>query len=168
MITMNKANKILDIILNEYPSLKDEEIKLVKSNEFSVEMNLFENIVTIADEVKDDIFSKYIRKYLLTKNFDTNCYMFNGLYEVFSLIHEIGHIYYKEYAQESEKYYQEYKNKIHNSYRDAFFEYRNIPYETLADEFTINIIQNNAVVIWSIMNNISIEDAQEEYDFWNM
>lgn len=168
MITMNKANQILDIILNEYPSLKDEEMELVEGNEFSVEIGLFKSIVTVADKVKDNNFSKYIREYLLTKNFDTNCYMFNGLYEIFSLIHEIGHIYYKEYAQENEKNYKEYKNKVHNSYKNAFYEYRNIPYETLADEFAINIIKNNAVTIWSIMNDINIEKAQEEYDFWNM
>ena len=168
MFTINKVNQICEIILNEYPSLKNENIKFIKGNEFSVEIGLFESVVTIADKVKDNIFSKYIREYLLTKNFDTNYYVFNGLYEVFSLIHEIGHIYYKEYAQESSEHYQEYKNKSHNSYKNAFYEYRNIPYEKLADKFAINIIRNNVIDIWSIMNDISIEKAQEEYDFWNM
>ena len=93
--------------------------------------------------------------------------MFNNLYEVFSFIHEVGHIYYKEYAYESEKHYKKYKDKIHKSYRDAFYEYRNIPYEVLADEFAINIIKNNVITIWSIMNDIDIEKAQEEFEFWN-
>jgi hypothetical protein len=171
MFTINKAEKILNIILESYPSLKDEEIIIKYDKEFSVNIGLLNNnIVTISNKMNDDIFNKNIRSYLLTKDFDTNNYMFDDLYEVFGFIHEIGHIYYKDiYSNEDiQTYYVNYKNKTYTSIKQAFKEYRSIPSEKVADEFAINIIKNNVIKIWSIMNDINEKQAEEEYNFWNM
>ena len=34
MFTINKANQILEIVLNEYPSLKNEEIRLLSTTTY--------------------------------------------------------------------------------------------------------------------------------------
>ena len=39
--------------------------------------------------------------------------------------------------------------------------------ERLADEFAAIIIKNQTIKIWSVMNEISEEEAQEEFNFWS-
>ena len=43
----------------------------------------------------------------------------------------------------------------------------NIKSERLADEFAAIVIKNQTIKIWSLMNEISEEEAQEEFKFWS-
>ena len=94
---------------------------------------------------------------------EPNIDMFYDFQEVCAFLHEIGHIYYKDIDSD----YKEYKNKTYNSYTQAWKEYRNIESERLADEFAAIVIKNQTIKIWSLMNKISEEEAEEEFKFWS-
>ena len=164
MLTIEKASKLLDIAFNEYPSLKDEEINIKYGKEFEVEIAIFDNLISIVKELPKNNFRSWMSRYLEVEfDLDPNVYMFYDFQEVFAFLHEIGHIYYKDITSD----YKTYKSKTYNSYTQAWREYRNIKSERLADEFAAIVIKNQTIKIWSLMNEISEEDAEEEFEFWS-
>ena len=168
MFTVEKATKLLNICYKEYPSLQDEFIEIKIGKEFLCMNDTLGNIVTIINKSKEDYFSKYIRNYLIKEfDLDSNSYVFNDFLECFSFLHEIGHIYYSD-MNSSNEVYNAYKEKVYDSYYQAFNEYRHIEGEHLADEFAVTMLKNQAINIYSIMNEISIDQATEEYNFWNL
>ena len=164
MLTIEKATQLLNIAFNEYPSLKDEEINIKYGKEFEVEATNFDNMISIVKELPRDEFKSWMGRYLETEfNLDPNVYMFYNFTEVHAFLHEIGHIYYKDITSD----YKTYKSKTYNSYTQAWREYRNIKSERLADEFAAIVIKNQTIKIWSLMNEISEEEAEEEFKFWS-
>ena len=164
MLTIEKATQLLNIAFNEYPSLEDEEINIKYGKEFQVEIAIFDNMISIVKELPKDNFRSWMSRYLEAEfDLDQNIYMFYDFQEVFAFLHEIGHIYYKDMKSD----YKEYKNKTYNSYTQAWKEYRNIKSERLADEFAAIVIKNQTIKIWSLMNEISEEEAEEEFKFWS-
>ena len=164
MLTIEKASKLLNIAFSEYPSLKDEKINIKYEKEFEVEIGTFDNMISIVKELPRDEFKSWMGRYLETEfNLDPNVYMFYNFLEVHAFLHEIGHIYYKDIDSD----YKEYKNKTYNSYTQAWREYRNIKSERLADEFASIVVKNQTIKIWSLMNEISEEEAEEECEFWS-
>lgn len=170
MFTLEKAKKIINIIFEEYPSLKDEIITIKEGLEFSVNMFLG-NDIEITNFNKENSFKKnivsYARKYF---DFKDQHIMFYDFEECFGFIHEVGHIYYNNLVAEESKNvaYSNYKNKVYNSYNQAFEEYRAIPTEHHADQFAVNIIKNRTADMYAIMNEKSLQDATDEYNFWSM
>ena len=63
--------------------------------------------------------------------------------------------------------YEAYKSKTYNNYSQAWRAYRNIKSERLADEFATIVIKKQTIKIWSLMNEISEEEAEEEFKFWS-
>lgn len=170
MLTIEKISELLDIAKYEYPSLYNELIEVDEDNRFSVTnirgIGMF--YICYASKLPYDDHKKWMYKYLEKEyGLDGNKLMYNDFIEVFAFLHEVGHIYYTDITSEDEEYYQEYKAKVYNSYNEAWYQYRQIPSERMADEFAVNIIKKNIYKIWSIMNDISIEKAKEEYEFWN-
>ena len=164
MLTIEKASKLLNIAFSEYPSLKDEEINIKYGKEFQVEATNFDNMISIVKELPRDDFKSWIGRYLETEfDLDPNVYMFYNFTEVHAFLHEIGHIYYKDMKSD----YEAYKSKTYNSYTQAWREYRNIKSERLADEFAAIVIKNQTIKIWSLMNEISVKEAEEEFEFWS-
>lgn len=168
MFTVEKANKLLNICYKEYASLQDEFIEIKEGKEFSCLNDTLGNIITIINKYKSDYFKEYIGKYLLKEfDLDENNYMFYDFIECFSFLHEVGHIYYNDMNSPNEVY-QAYKEKVYNSHYQAFMEYRHIEGENLADGFAVTMLKNQTVNIWSIMNEITTDQANEEYKFWNL
>ena len=164
MLTIEKATQLLNIAFNEYPSLKDEEINIKYGEQFEVESTAFDNMISIVKELPRDNFKSWMDRYLESEfDLDPNVYMFYDFQEVFAFLHEIGHIYYKDIDSD----YKEYKNKTYNTYTQAWREYRDIKAERLADEFAAIVIKNQTIKIWSLMNDISEEEAEGEYKFWS-
>ena len=164
MLTIEKAIQLLNIAFNEYPSLKDEEINIKYGEQFEVESTAFDNMISIVKELPRDNFKSWMDRYLESEfDLDPNVYMFYNFTEVHAFLHEIGHIYYKDIKSD----YETYKSKTYNSYSQAWREYRNIESERLADEFAATIIKNQTIKIWALMNEISEEEAQEEFNFWS-
>ena len=164
MLTIEKATQLLNIAFNEYPSLKDEEINIKYGEQFEVESTAFDNMISIVKELPRDNFKSWMDRYLESE-FDLvpNVYMFYSFTEVHAFLHEVGHIYYKETTSD----YKSFLAKTYNSYSQAWKEYRNMKAEKLADEFTAIIIKNQTIKIWSVMNEISEEEALEEFNFWS-
>lgn len=168
MFTVEKATKLLDICYNEYPSLQDYLIEIKEGKEFSCLNDFLGSVITIINKSKEDYFSKYIRKYLIKEfDLDSNNYVFNDFLECFSFLHEVGHIYYSD-MNSSNEVYKAYKEKVYDSHFQAFNEYRRIEGEKLADSFAVTTLKNKAINIYSIMNEITMERATEEYNFWNL
>ena len=164
MFTIEIATQLLNIAFNEYPSLKDEEINIKYGKEFEVELTAFDNIISIVKELPRDDFKSWMDRYLESEfDLDPNVYMFYNFTEVYSFLHEVGHIYYKDVTSD----YNLYLAKTYNSYSQAWREYRNMKAERLADEFAAIIIKNQTIKIWALMNEISEEEAQEEFNFWS-
>ena len=168
MFTIKKANKLLNIIYKEYPSVQDEFIHIKMGKEFSASIDTLGSVITIEKEInKKDSFYKYIYDYLKKEfDLDANILMFYDFLECFSFLHEVGHIYYKDMQSDS-VVYKNFKNKVHSSYKSAFLEYRQIPGEKLADEFAATMMHNRTLDIWAIMQDITTEQAKEEYLFWS-
>ena len=170
MFTTKKAEKILNLVRREYSTLYNELIFIEEGEEFSMFEMFDMATITIQGEMTDRKWVKWMYKYLNKNyNLDSNVYMFNNFIEVFAFIHEIGHLYYKDLTTPEEiKFdYKEYKERVYNSYEEAWKTYREIPNEKLADEFAVNFIKNNTIKIWSIMNEITEEKAKEEFEFWS-
>ena len=64
MLTIEKANKLLDIAFSEYPSLKDEEINIKYGENFQVEIAIFDNVISIIKELPRDNFESWMSRYL--------------------------------------------------------------------------------------------------------
>lgn len=168
MFTVEKATKLLNICYKEYPSLQDYLIEIKEGKEFSCMNDFLGSVITIINKSKEDYFSKYIRRYLIKEfDLDSNNYVFDDFLECFSFLHEVGHIYYNDMNSSSEVY-NAYKEKVYNSHYQAFIEYRHIEGENLADSFAVTMLKNQTVNIWSIMNEISTDRANEEYNFWSI
>lgn len=164
MLTIEKATQLLNIAFSEYPSLKDEEINIKYGEKFQVEIAIFDNVISIVKELPRDNFESWMSRYIEKEfDLDPNIYMFYDFQEVFAFLHEIGHIYYKDVDSN----YEAYKSKTYNSYTQAWREYRNIKSERLADEFAAIVIKKQVIKIWSIMNEIPEEEAEEEFEFWS-
>ena len=166
MLTLTKAYKLLELVKSE--GMKLDNIKLIKDDEFSYSTN---GIITIQN-CNFNINSKWYKfmiEYLKKEyNLDSNVYMFYDFLETFSFLHEVGHA--RQGLDNDSKYDDEYflyENTIYESYEDAFKTYRELTLEKDADQFAVSFIKNNKFEIWSIMNDISMAEAMEEYSFWN-
>lgn len=70
-------------------------------------------------------------------------------------------------VENEQVYYNNFKNRIYNSYHEAFKAYRNIPTESLADKTAIDLMIKYNCEIYSIMNEVTFSVAKSEIDFWN-
>ena len=86
---------------------------------------------------------------------------------IFSFLHEIGHIVNINKINNESVYYSDFKNAVYNSHQQAFKAYREIPTESLADASAIEIMIKYNTEIYSMFNNMSIEEAKTEINFWN-
>ena len=163
MLTIEKVNKVFNVLEKEYPALwKDiSSISTITvgnkfcAKNFDTEYS-FDYEIMIEEELTDKLFLKYIKEYLLNKGLEVNKYKYKikNLYELFALLHEIGHIVYREYLHDSDKEYIEYHNINAESYeeKDLFYKYRNIPFEKMADDFAIDIIKKHSLKFKRILN----------------
>lgn len=168
---LNKYNELLKITQYEYPSLYNESILIEKDNKFYVESDILldAHIIHIGNLEITDKHTNWINNYLKEEyDLDANKHMYYNFNDVFAFLHEVGHIYYGHKNYNSKELYQNYKQKEYSSHKEAWKEYRQIPDEKEADEFAVNIMKNNIYKIWSIMNDITEEQAKEECEFWNI
>lgn len=172
MLNIEKAQNILNMVINEYPSLYSDMIELKMSDHFCLETyNIFnDSVIHIGKMDYQSKFVKWLNKYLKNEyGLDANKHMYRNFNDVFAFLHEVGHLYYFDILKENEKNegYKEYKNEKFYNYNEAWESYRKIPNEKIADEFAVTFMNNNIIKIWAVMEDITIEKAKEEYDFWN-
>lgn len=165
MLDINKANKLLDLVKKE--GINVDDIRIEESDKFSYSTN---DIITIQN-CNFNINSKWYKfmiEYLKKEyNLDSNVYMFYDFLETFSFLHEVGHS--KQGLEINSKYDNEYflyENTIYKSYEDAFKTYRELTLEKDADKFAVSFIKRHKFEIWSIMNDITLKEAEEESQFW--
>ena len=166
MLTMEKAQQILQIAYDSSLSLNDVIIK--EGKEFSYYNDGLGDVITIIPNIKPSKWTDFMNKYLKNElNLNPSEYMFYDLLEVFNLLHEVGH----SKQNDKSKYNKEYINyelTVFDNYEEAYRTYRNLTLEKDADKFASDFIKNHKFEIWSIMNDISIDEAIEEYNFWNI
>ena len=165
MLTIEKVNKVFDVLEKEYPALwKDiSSINTITvgnkfcAKNFDTEYS-FDYEIMIEEELTDELFLKYIKEYLLNKGLEVNKYKYKikNLYELFALLHELEHIVYRQYLHDSDEEYIKYYN-INlelESYKEKelFYKYRNIPFEKMADDFAIDIIKKQSLKFKRILN----------------
>lgn len=165
MLTLTKANKILELVKSE--GIKIDNIKLIKDNEFSYSTDGMITIQNCNFNINSKWY-KFMIKYLKKEyDLDSNVYMFYDFLETFSFLHEVGHS--KQGLEINSKYDNEYflyKNTMYKSYEDAFKTYRELTLEKDADKFAVSFIKSHKFEIWAIMNDISVKEAKEESQFW--
>lgn len=168
MFTVEKAQKLLNIVYKECPSLQNEFIDIKLGKKFSVMINRLGAVIEISNHMdRHNHFCRYINSYLNEEfELDSNKLMFYNYHECFSFLHEVGHIYYSDLNDDT-ILYKNFKNKVHDSYKSAFLEYRKIPSEYLADQFASIVLKNRLIEIWALMNEITEEKAKEELLFWS-
>lgn len=165
MLTMEKAQKILQIAYDSCLSLNDIFIK--EGKEFSYYNDGLGDVITIIPVIKQSKWTAFMDKYLKNQlDLDPSKYMFYGFLEVFSLLHEIGHSLQNDKSKYNKEYVN-YKEKVYSSYEEAYTIYRNLSLEKDADKFASNFMKDHKYEIWSIMNDITFAEAIEEYNFWN-
>lgn len=173
MLTIEKINKIIQVVYEIYPALKGELIEIIEGTNFSMIETIGSYTVTYNKKLdKDDKYKKSIVECLRKHHdFKDSDLMYSCFEETFSFLHEIEPIYYN-YTVDSQVQniqYSNFRNMIHENYDKSFFKYRQIETEKLADKFAINILKSNKKApIWAIMNDIILDKAKEEIEFWSM
>lgn len=173
MLTREKIDKVMKYVYKSYPSLKDKEIEFYKGDQFQVKNTLGFYIVNYQERIQDNKLKLAIWDYFAKEyNIQDSDSMYSDFLEVLALLHEIGHIYYWNLCS-NEKSNLEYanfkKDQPNFRYMENLYNYRQIESEKLADQFAATILKGKYKVnIWAIMNNISIQKAQEEVKFWSM
>lgn len=166
MLTIEKSYKILNLV-NKYHNINND-ISIIQGDQFSFYTDSLGSVITIKEEFKKDSWLNFMNDYLKSNlDLDPNKYMFYDFLEVFNLLHEIGH----SLQNNKNKYndeYKIYKSKTYKDNKEAYTIYRNLTLEKNADLFASKFIKDHKFEIWSIMNNISINEAIEEYNFWNI
>lgn len=166
MLTIEKSYKILNLV-NKYHNINNDII-IIKGVQFSFYNDNLGSVITIKEEFKKDSWLSFMHDYLKNNlNLDPNKYMFYDFLEVFNLLHEIGH----SLQINKDKYndeYKIYKSKTYKNNKEAYTIYRNLTLEKDADLFASKFIKDHKFEIWSIMNNISVDEAVAEYNFWNI
>lgn len=169
--TLTKAEKLLNLALENYEEeLKDYIIGIKKSNKFSVAISFLNCNIKITNKMQSPSFKEFLPGYLREIfNFNTNNYGIYDFNECFAFLHEIGHlVHYTECDNEEEQYNYFYSQLANNSSREAFYKYREIETERLADSFAVEMLTKFKVEIWAIMNEISISKAKEEISVWDL
>ena len=165
MLTIEKSNKILNLV-NKYHNLND--VVIIQGKQFSFYTDTLGSVITIKEEFKKDSWTNFMYDYLKSNlDLDPNKYMFYDFLEAFNLLHEIGH----SLQVNKDKYndeYIKYRSKAYKDNKEAYTIYRNLTLEKDADLFASNFIKDHKFEIWSIMNDISINEAIEEFNFWNI
>lgn len=166
MLTIEKSYKILNLV-NKYHNINND-ISIIQGDQFSFYTDSLGSVITIKEEFKKDSWTNFMYDYLKSNlDLDPNKYMFYDFLEAFNLLHEIGH----SLQNNKDKYnneYKIYKSKTYKDNKEAYIIYRNLTLEKDADIFASDFIKDHKFEIWSIMNNISINEAIEEYNFWNI
>lgn len=165
MLTLTKAYKILELVKSE--GIKLDNIKLIKDDKFSYNTNGIIAIQNCNFNINSKWYEFMIEYLKKEYNLDSNVYMFYDFLETFSFLHEVGHS--KQGLEINSKYDDEYflyENTIYKSYEDAFKTYRELTLEKDADKFAVSFIKRHKFEIWSIMNDITLKEAEEESQFW--
>lgn len=156
MLTIEKANKILQI--------ENINIDIKEGKEFNFSTD---NTITILSQIQNGSWKNFMDNYIKNEfNLNASKYMFYDLLEVFNLLHEVGHSKQNDKSKYNKEYIK-YELTVFNSYEEAYTSYRNLTLEKDADLFASEFIKNHKFEIWSIMNDITIADAVNEYNFWN-
>lgn len=165
MLTIEKSNKILNLV-NKYHNIND--VIIIQGDQFSFYTDTLGSVITIKKEFKKDSWTNFMYDYLKNNlDLDSNKYMFYDFLEVFNLLHEIGHSLQNNKDKCNDEYNQ-YRSKTYKNNEEAYTIYRNLSLEKDADLFASKFIKDHKFEIWSIMNDISINEAIEEYNFWNI
>ncbi|MGL5767627.1 MAG: ImmA/IrrE family metallo-endopeptidase [Sarcina sp.] len=168
MLTVEKANKILSIVIQDQKDLILDIVKVKEGSSFCCYYNIFdENIIEIEKQVKEEYYKDNILNYLYKKGLKNLNTMFTGSIEVFSLLHEIGHILNGDTLKTNNA--KNFMQGIEGT-TTQFKAYREIKEEAAADQFAINILNNEElnIKIWSIMEEMTEEVVKENKEFWSM
>ncbi|HFD2033481.1 TPA: hypothetical protein ACF2DD_002058 [Clostridium perfringens] len=173
MFTIEKAKQILNLIEGVKPELKFACIDIELGNKFAVRSELLNDTIVIVDKIKDNSFNELMKEYIKEElKFDNSNFMFQNQNEVFAFLHEIGHII--DYLNndnsldDREVQFTNYKDTKYTTIREQFNAYRSISAEKFADLFAVEMLEKFKLNIWAIMENITIEKAKEQEEFWLM
>lgn len=166
-----QVTELLQLAKKVYPMLNNCNITIKESNEFSciVEGNNTYTVTYTNDLIfTKDYYFNNICSYLQEKfKFKDSVKMVKEFELIFSFLHELGHIVNMNKIDNESVYYSNFKNTVYTSERQAFKTYREIPTENLADASAVEIMTKCNVEIYSMFNNMSIDEARTEIDFWN-
>ncbi|WP_297994185.1 hypothetical protein [uncultured Clostridium sp.] len=171
MMKRYQVTELLQLAVKVFPLLNNCNITIKETNEFSCivkDNNTY--IITYTNDIsfKHDYYFKNICNYLQDKfKFNDSVKMVREFELIFSFLHEIGHIVNINKINNESVYYSDFKNAVYNSHQQAFKAYREIPTESLADASAIEIMIKYNTEIYSMFNNMSIEEAKTEINFWN-
>ena len=165
---LNKYNELLKIAQEEYPSLYNELIFIEEDQEFSVTTAMEMHCIYVTT-LKRDNYQLWLENYLNTEyGLNASEHMYFNFYEAFAFLHEVGHIYYNDMNYDVETIYKNYKGKTYKNYNEAWKAYRQLENEKIADQFAVTIMEKHIYKIWSIMNDITEEQAKKEYEVWDI
>lgn len=166
-----QVTELFQLAKKVYPMLNNCNITIKETNEFSCivkENDTYIVTYTNAPSFKHDYCFKNICSYLQDKfKFKDGVKMVKEFEMIFSFLHELGHIVNMNKVVDESVYYSNFKTAVYTSQRQVFNTYREIPTESLADASAIEIMSKCNVEIYSMFNNMSIEEAKEEIKFWN-
>lgn len=163
--------ELFQLAKKTYPMLNNCNITIKETNEFScIVEGKNKYIVTYTNDLSftKDYYFNNICSYLQDKfKFKDSVKMVREFELIFSFLHELGHIVNMNKVANESVYYSNFKNAVYTSQRQAFKTYREIPTESLADASAVEIMTKCNVEIYSMFNNMSIDEAGTEIDFWN-
>ena len=153
MITLYQANKIYELVRNEYFSLLNNELLFISEG---TRFCFFKNIIGCDIHIKSEFNNKKeqeVVRLITNKGLQNEFKMMEGINEVIAFLHEVGHFYdFVLHGFINDEGYKEFKEKSFFSINQANKDYRSIPAENFADMFAVNFINKHGRKIWKIMN----------------
>lgn len=166
MMTIEKYEKVLNFVAQKNKTVNENKFFVTlteNENCFSYENRPLDFEICVMDECKNDENDKMLSKFM-SNNLDGEWYcMAENLFETFCFLHEIGHMVDDIENGISNEGYEECRNKIYVSRREAFDTYRKIPAEQKADKFALDFINENIFNLWKIIDE---KATDEEINFY--
>jgi hypothetical protein len=167
-ITLGEYKSFLHFVKERITELKDLDIQIVKGDKFSTEQ-ICNYFVIDTQNSLDPIVDIMTTKYFENK-INQNIYWFERSFnEYFVLLHEIGHIITRNLysINEMTQEYSSLKDNTYNTTYEAFETNRQLPVETLADNFAIEFTNKYFYEIVKYFNGMNKEEADNFINIFN-
>jgi hypothetical protein len=167
-ITLGEYKSFLHFVKERTPELNDLNIQIVKGEQFSM-TKVFDEFVIDTIQTLDPSIDIMTTQYFQDK-INQNIYWFVRSYnEFFVLLHEVGHIVTRKLynSNEMQEEYSFLKSNEYNTIYEAFSTNRQLPVETLADNFAIEFTNKYFYEIVKYFTGMSKEEIDNFAGIFN-
>jgi hypothetical protein len=167
-ISMVEYKSFLNFVADRVKDLKELDIEIAEGSQFTMSKQFYTYIIDTVPELNKAI-DLMTTKYFEDK-INQNVYLFIDRFnEFFAFLHEIGHIVTRKLynGQQLEQGYNYLKSGKYSSKYDYYKAYRNLPIESLADNFAVEFTNKYFYEIVTFFTGIDKEEIDNSINVFN-